>query len=96
MERIEYNNNPVSCWQEAEKIIPDDKTKLGIQFTENGAVIFRIWSPAAFSVKIRFYKDWKSSKPDMTQPCEYDSKSGVWTYEHECITQIDGAFTSIS
>ena len=92
MERIEYNNNPVSCWQEAEKIIPDDKIKLGIQFTENGTVIFRIWSPAAISVKIRFYKDWKSTKPDMTQPCEYDSKSGVWIYEHQCGSQIEGWF----
>ncbi|MBO4704979.1 MAG: pullulanase [Spirochaetaceae bacterium] len=92
MERIEYNNNPVSCWQEAEKIIPDDKTKLGIQFTENKTIVFRIWSPAAFFVKIQFYKDWKSSKPDMTQPCEYDSKSGVWSYEHKCGSQIDGWF----
>ena len=92
MERIEYNNNPVSCWKEAEKIIPDDKTKLGIQFTENKTIIFRLWSPAAFSVKIRFYKDWKSTKPDMTKTCEYYSKSGVWTYEHADCKEIDGWF----
>ena len=92
MERIEYNNNPVSCWQEAEKIIPDDKTKLGIQFTENKTIVFRLWSPAAISVKIRFYKDWKSTKPDMTQPCEYYGKSGVWTYEHADYAEIDGWF----
>ena len=92
MDKIIRNDKTVSCWQEAEKIIPDDKTKLGIQFTENKTIIFRIWSPAAISVEIRFYKDWKSSKPDMTQPCEYDGKSGVWTYEHADNAEIDGWF----
>ena len=92
MNKIISNNNRISGWQEAEKIIPDNKTELGIHFTERGTVIFRIWSPAAFSVKIQFYKDWKSNSPDMTQACLYDRKSGVWSYEHECGSHIDGWF----
>ncbi len=92
MIKVNCNNKPVKSWQKAEKIIPDNEIKLGMHFTENGSVFFRLWSPAAISVKIRFYKDWKSSSPDMTQPCEYDGKSGVWSYEHECGSQIDGWF----
>ena len=92
MIKVNCNNKPVKSWQKAEKIIPDNEIKLGMHFTENGSVFFKLWSPAAISVKIRFYKDWKSSSPDMTQPCEYDGKSGVWSYEHECGSQIDGWF----
>ena len=86
------NKTPTKNWQEAEKIIPGKEIKLGISFTERGSVVFRLWSPAAISVKLRFYKDWKSTTPDMMQPCEYDDKSGVWSYEHECGSLIDGWF----
>ncbi|MCR4940063.1 MAG: pullulanase [Treponemataceae bacterium] len=92
MKKIFRNDKPVSSWQEAEKILPDNKTELGIHFTERGTVIFKLWSPAAFSVKIQFYKDWKSNSPDMTQTCIYDRKSGVWSYEYEYGSQIDGCF----
>ncbi len=92
MERIEYNNNPVSGWQEAEKIIPDEKMKLGIHFTENGTVIFRLWSPAAFSVKIKYYKRSDDTTPMFTKDCEYNPENGVWTYEHDKTEEINGHF----
>ncbi len=92
MKRIEYNNNPVTSWKKMDKITPSKEIKLGAHFTERGSVVFRLWSPAAISVKIRFYKDWKSTTPDMTKSCEYDSKSGVWSYEHADCKEIDGLF----
>ena len=92
MDKIYRNENPVSGWQEAEKIIPDEKMKLGIHFTEQGTVIFRLWSPAAFSVKIKFYKNSGDTAPMFTKDCEYNPENGVWTYEHVDCTVIEGCF----
>ena len=92
MNKIISNNKRISGWQEAEKIIPDNKTELGIHFTERGTVIFRLWSPAAVSVKIKFYKRGSDTEHVLKKDCVYNQDNGVWTYEHIDCAEIDGDF----